>query len=254
MADLCTCLEFEVRSFLSIALDEIPAHSLTLPFAEEVHPWVERFGVWTRAWLGQLVDPMHPSPAQLNPPGSVQFCWGVVRGVESLVNSSPPPLTLVIEQDTSVLSELSIRRSYMDRLTRHASDASIRVPIALELLALGRQAAQRGLLRQSIIELGTAAEAILQVKLGVKPSERKTLGALIGLAAKDSLPSGIRTMLLEPRNAAIHNGRQPTRTEVIGAAEIVQQLLDSESPVWARPSDARRAHRAQRMDISIVKG
>ena len=195
---------------------------------------------------------MHPSPAQLNPPGSVQFSWGVVCGIESLVNSSPPPLTIMTEQDTSVLSELSIRWSYMDRLTHHASDASISVPIALEFLALGRQAAQRGLLRQSIIELGTAAEAILQVKLGIKSLERKTLGMLIGLMGKDLLPSDIGTMLLEPRNAAIHKGREPLRTEVVRAAEIVQQLLDGELPDWARPNDARRAHRSQKMDITIV--
>lgn len=245
---------FEVRSSVSIAIENLPEHSVTVPFGADLHAWIGRFGVWARAWLGQLLDPMHPSPRQLNPPGSVQFSWGVIGGTESLVNSSPPPMTITVEQDTNVLSELSICGDSMDRLTRQASDTLSKPPVALELLALGRQAAQRGLLRQSIIELGTAAETLLRPKLGVEPSERKTLGMLIELANDDDpLPSDIKPMLLHPRNAAIHSGRQPTRSEVVRAAEIVQQLLDSELPHWARPSEARRAHRSQRMDISIVQ-
>lgn len=221
---------------------------------QELSSWIRRFCSWTQLILNQPLDLTDPAPGVIHPPSSAALTWGELDGIESLMSSSPPPFAINVEIETTSVSERLMEKSDLAGITALANDPETIAPVEVQFLGASRLAAQRGRLRQCLVEVGIGLEALLTRLLRLDKGHGKTLGKLVGDAtdAGLSLPDDIKVNLVSPRNDAVHRGADPSRQVALRAVEILDGLIRTHTPGFSFDISRERAHRPHRLDLNIV--
>jgi hypothetical protein len=216
--------------------------------------WRDRFCRFGQLLLNQPLDLTDPGPGIINKPGNRALFWADLGDVRSRVDTFAGPMSATFDSG-SVVSELVVSCAELDRLIALTNDPDKVVPIAAALLGDAILAIKRRKLRQAIIDLGSAVEAILTGAVGLPPNHKLTLGPLADEAQKCgvSLPADLQAALIDPRNDAIHRGIGPSWEVACRAVEIVEELLASAAPEFRRNRQLVRSFRPTRMDLLMVK-
>jgi hypothetical protein len=122
-----------------------------------------------------------------------------------------------------------------------------------ELLAAAKMAGRGGDARRALIDAGTAAESALTVILSLRPDHQQPLGGLVTEAERRgvTLPSDIRSALVQPRNHAIHRGRW-SGAAVNRALEISEELLARADARFVQSTRLESVNRPQRDNIQLI--
>jgi len=216
-----------------------------------VQDWLRWFCTSGSLVLCQPLDLADPSPQLLSRPSDEPMTWLEMDGEASWIDSDAN-LTIVFPT-ASPWSERVGDISAVSRIVDLASNATP-VPSAVALLGAARVAALRGRRRLALMELGTCMEAVLTNRLSLPAGHKQTLGPLTKEARKAGipLPAGIQTTFVDPRNAAVHNGVDPTSAVLVDAFGILDQLVGEDFPAFAPFTSGEVAHRPQRADLRIV--
>lgn len=247
---------FEFRANLDTggrALESVSLSGLN-ELHQELSSWIGRFCSWTQLILNQPLDLSDPAPGVIHPPGSAALTWGEMDGIESRMSSSPPPLAIMVEMGTTSISERLMEGSDLVGITALANDREAIAPGEVQFLGASRLAAQRGRMRQCLVEAGTGLEALLTRLLGLDQGHRRTLGTLVedAIVTGLSLPDDIKDKLVLPRNDAVHRGVEPSRQVALRAVEILDGLIRTHTPGFSFDISRERAHRPHRLDLDIV--
>jgi len=240
----------------------IPLGGLGLGYAKgfdslraDLSHWIVRFTEFGGSILGQPLSLFDPSPKVLSSANNATMQWVQQSDQRSWVDTSGvgPVITISLSDNASPHDE---RSADVDSLFRVISLASTQPPIippAVALLTSARLAAQRRRWRTSIMELGTAAEALLTdiLQLGV---HKMTLGPLFDIASKRlSLPRDVGARFVRPRNEAVHQAVEPRPIDVDFALELLDALVAQHYPTYYFNEGLPVAHRPQRQDLYIVR-
>lgn len=255
-----------VVSSLGITVDLNPAESLIpeeLPLGyatgfgwldSGIAEWMSRFVEVGGILLGQPLSLFEPSPKVLSRPHSNPLHWVEQNGFRSWPSSTMEAgIAVTIDTSRDARSERAADLDSVRRLVMIASSDPMSVPSAVSLVAAARLAAQRGRFRLSLMELGTAAEALFTDTLQLG-SHTMTLGVLVDhvTARGVMLPPDVKDRFVKPRNAAVHKGQEPAHTDVVYGLEMLDALIRDSYPSFAFSSSAPAAWRPQRQDLMIA--
>lgn len=217
--------------------------------------WMSRFVEVGGILLGQPLSLFEPSPKILSRPHSNPLHWVEQDGFRSWLSSSMETgITVTIETSGNPRSERVADLEAVRRLVMLASKDPMDIPSAVSLVAAARLAAQRGRLRLSLMELGTAAEAAFTDALQLG-SHIMTLGVLVDhVAARGlTLPLDVKDRFVKPRNAAVHKGQAPSLAEVDYGFALLDGLIWDYYTDFAYSSTAPLAWRPQRQDLVFAR-
>jgi hypothetical protein len=202
--------------------------------------------------LNQPLDLTDPAPGLVNHPGMRVLAWIEATGARSRTDSVGGPIVVHVPSD-SIVSELRADRNELDRIVALVN-RNHEVPIAVELLAAALLAIQRNKLRAAIIDAASAAESVLTQSLELAHDHSLTLGRLVSKAAAAGLPlpTDLRAVLVDPRNDAVHRGVSPSRATALRAAGIVEDLVASSFPEYAKNRQLACTSRPARHDLLLI--
>ena len=225
------------------------------PVEERLVAWVRRFQEWGQVLARQCLSIAEPLPSHLSPPSAAAITWIESGGHASWPDSSQAVVRIVMETQLTALSERVARVDTVTAMARLADEPSAAPPPAVALVSTARRAAQRRQWRTALMELGTALEALLTVQLALPTGHKQTLGPLTQRAIKAgiALPADVQTLFVDPRNAAVHGGVEPSRTTVMVGLEMLDALIAEHEPTYACPATLERVHRPQRHDLQFIK-
>ena len=180
--------------------------------------------------------------------------WADFGDIQSRVDTLAGRMTAWIDNG-SLVSELVATPQELDRLIALVEDPHKEVPIAVALLSDAILAIKRQKLRQAIIDLGSAVEAILTNDLSLPPNHKLTLGPLMEKGQKSglTLPADLQVAIVDPRNDAIHRGVVPPWVVALRAVEIVEEMLAQAAPEFRRNRELQWTFRPTRGDLLMVK-
>lgn len=226
------------------------------PVEREIVDWVGRFQDWAQVLARQALSRLEPSPKTLSAPSAAVFTWVEAAGQASWVDTSQQTLTVLTDGPLTSTSERVADMATIRRMVDFANDPAATPPAAVSLVVAARRAAQRGQWRTSLMELGTALEAVLTSAM---PPPAKggweTLGPMTRRAIQVGipLPSDVYATFVEPRNAAVHQGITPTAGTVLGGLKMLDDLLMTYHSRYALEPALAQAHRVQRHDLQMVQ-
>jgi hypothetical protein len=218
---------------------------------EAVLEWYDSLIHWIWVVTAQSLDPTNPDPKVVNRRSRNIVLAARAGDVMSFPTSGEASMTIVVDLG-SPKSERLVNRRVLDYIVPRVGNGT--PPLMWELLASARMAARRGDVRRALIDAGTAAESALSVLAPPAPKARPTLGTQVKDAPKKGivLPSDTWTVLVEPRNHAIHRG-QWSPGGVDRALEIAEDIVALADPAMPRASFLPHKFRPQRNDIKIIR-
>ena len=216
--------------------------------------WRDRFCRFGQLLLNQPLDLTDPGPGIISRPGERVLMWAAFGNIQSRVDTLAGRMTARVDSG-SVVSELVASSQELDRMVALADDPHKEVPIAVVLLSDAILAIKRHKLRQAIIDLGGAVEAILANDLSLPANHKLTLRPLTAKARRSGLPlpADLEVAIVDPRNDAIHRSIVPTWAVAVRAVEIVEELLARAAPEFSRNRQLDWTFRPTRGDLLMLK-
>lgn len=177
-------------------------------FQQQAHRWLER----VRDWVGVVAD-QHTGDPRLRQGTDIQnriWVWPAGAGSDCRCNVSHA--ITIRHQQTEVMNNTEWQY-VLDRAS-HEDEA----PLERMMLANARNALRQGRYREAVLSAATAAEVSLMQELRERAKvdavirqkirPRMMLGELIALLQPFNLPPELSDRLVQPRNQAIHRGKQ----------------------------------------------
>jgi hypothetical protein len=216
--------------------------------------WRDRFCRFGQLLLNQPLDITDPGPGIISRPGERVLMWADFGDIQSRVDTLAGRMTAWYDSGSAV-SELVASPGELDRMVALTDDPHKEVPIAVALLSDAILAIKRHKLRQAIIDLGGAVEAILTNDLSLPASHKLTLRPLTENARRSGLPlpTDLEVAIVDPRNDAIHRSIVPTWVVAVRAVEIVEELLARAAPEFSRNRQLQWTFRPTRGDLLMLR-
>lgn len=224
------------------------------PVEKVLVAWIRRFQDWGQVLARQCLSLAEPLPSSISAPSAAAITWVESEDHASWPDSSQAVIQVVVEKDLTPLSERVASLDMVTTMAALANDPAASPPPAVALVTAARRAAQRRQWRNALMELGTALEALLTTQLALPTGHKETLGPLTQRALKAGipLPTDVQATFVDPRNAAVHSGLEPTPPTVLAALTMLDDLIVTYEPGFACPPSLARAHRPQRHDLHII--
>jgi hypothetical protein len=205
-----------------------PQGSVIDTLFDHVDSWFDCLRTWVEAVGDQDADPSYPIRSVLTPGDGLQVFTkdGDTVSIPRYANRSQ-----VFVRDVKLLTLPLLRK-----LAAHANSQTFPSDAHL-LLRDGRAQWRRGHMRRAVIDAGSAVEVVLAAynQRVTKVNTRKaTLGWYVNqpaIAASASLPPATQTVIVDVRNAAIHENRPPTGSEANQALILAQEILERLEPL-----------------------
>lgn len=238
----------QTRLDFDLSADQVSGYQMLV---ENVSDWWESFCRWLWSITAQSLNPVDPDPKVIH-----RRSKNVVTMVESGENSSIPaiasPTITIIVSDTGVSAERLINTRALQKTINNIGSE---VPLYLELFASARMAARRGDPRRSIIDAGSACETVLSSLLTLPAGHKLTLGGLVSRAINQghTLPSDIKSALVDLRNDAVHRGSVPHNTDVNRVLEISEELITMWDSQHIKSSSLKPFNRPQRHGFELIR-
>ncbi len=244
-------LAFPVSAQLDRPLREIQLGGGSIrEIVNKVTSWFESLVHWLWVLTVQALDPMNPDPKVLHRKSRNMIVAASASGEFSLNASAMPAGAFRLDIDNPTSERLLTRQLLAGVLP---SVGSVPPPLMWELLTAAKMAGRRGDARRALIDAGTAAESALTAILSLPPGHQQPLGGLVTEAKRRgvTLPSDIRSALVQPRNHAIHRG-QWRGTAVNRALEISEELVARADASFVQSTRLEPVNRPQRDNIQLI--